>query len=238
MEINSPPIDLWNVSAPLQPFTGGHRNTAFRTEGLTQDRVFKTTRRSEAALRWLEPIHKSAAQSGFCVPRAIPSRNGNLIESGWTCEPFLVGHTFSPIEMPQITPLIKDFHARLTGHPQRPGFLSATALTKHGKGGDVDLTALPPRLADICKQVWATLQPTTVVHADLNPSNLIHSKNCEIGLIDWDECRVDAPIFDIGQTSKREELALKSWETACSWQLEPSYARSLLAEVYRLADTL
>ncbi len=242
MDMARPPIHLWQITAPLQPLLGGHRNRAFRTQGLAQNLVFKTTRRGEAALRWLEAIHHHAEQSGFRVPRLIPSNNGTLIEAGWTCEPFLVGRALEPDEMRLIAPLVGRFHKQLMGHAQRPGFLSAAALSLHGAGGDVDLAALPPRLAEICRHIWAELPPTTVVHGDLNPSNLIRCDTGGIGLIDWDECRVDAPVFDTGQVSKplstRNALALKSWEAACSWQLEPAYARTLLADIYRLAESL
>ncbi len=242
MHTPGPPIYLWQVTAPLQPLHGGHRNMAFRTVGLAQNLVFKTTRRSESAMRWLEAVHNHAAQAGFRVPRLAHSHKGNLIEAGWTCEPFLDGRAFKPDEIPLIAPLINNFHTRLTGHPQRPGFLSAAALAKHGKGGDVNLAALPPRLAAICQHLWADLPPTTVVHGDLNPANLILCDTGEMGLIDWDECRVDAPIFDTGHLraplTTREALVLKSWEAACSWQLEPAYARGLLAEIYHLAARL
>ena len=242
MDTTRPQMHLWQISASLQPLFGGHRNKAFRTVGLAQNLVFKTTRRTEAAMRWLEAVQNEATGAGFRVPLPIPSRNGSLIEAGWTCEPFLAGRAFTPDEMPLIAPFIDPFHTRLSDYPQRPGFLSATALAQHGKGGDVDLAAMPPRLAEICRHVWAGLAPTTVVHGDLNPSNLIRCETGEIGLIDWDECRVDAPIFDIGQVSqplsKQEALALRSWEAACSWQLEPAYARGLLEGIYHLAEGL
>ncbi len=169
MDMALPPLQLWQITAPLLPLLGGHRNKAFRTVGLAHNLVFKTTRRSEAALRWLEPVHNCAELSGFCVPRLMPSLDGNLSEAGWTCESLLVGRALKSDEMPLIAPFVKEFHFRLTGHPQRPGFLSAAALTKHGKGGDVNLAALPPRLAGICRQVWAGLPPTTVIHGDLTP---------------------------------------------------------------------
>ncbi len=242
--MTTPPLHLWNISAPLSPLLGGHRNVAFRTTGRAQDLVFKSTRRSEAAICWLRPVHRLAENAGFHVPKLIPSRNDTLIEAGWTCETFLAGRAFERKDMPRVLPMIEALHSLGVGHAQRPGFLSSCALVTQGKGGDVDLSALPAPLARICKQAWAALAPapSTIIHADLTPSNLIQYETGEIGLVDWDECRVDLPVFDTGYLapprSAQVALALKVWEMACSWQIEPAYARGLVADVYRLVEEL
>ncbi len=155
-----------------------------------------------------------------------------------------------PLAQAPFTPFIgsrnslEALHSLGVGHAQRPGFLSSSALVAQGKGGDVDLSALPAPLARICKQAWAALAPapSTIIHADLTPSNLIQYETGEIGLVDWDECRVDLPVFDTGYLapprSAQVALALKAWEMACSWQIEPAYARGLVADVYRLVEEL
>lgn len=73
-----PPIENWGVDAELVPLVGGHRNLAFVTSGVGsgQEFVFKSTRRSEAALRWLSAVQNIAEDVGFVVPKLIDSRNG------------------------------------------------------------------------------------------------------------------------------------------------------------------
>jgi len=54
--------------------------------------------------------------------------------------------------------------------------------------------------------------------------------------IDWDESRVDHAFFDfdlphLGALDEEQQKALVAWEVACSWTLEPEYARRRLAEL-------
>lgn len=240
----TPPIHLWSLSAPIEKLMGGHRNTAFRTTGLKQDFVFKTTRRSVAAIEWLGAVHDLAQEAGLVVPKPMPSQRGNLVEHGWTCEVFLAGKAFSPSDMHLLRPHIEAFHARTKGTPQRPGFLCAHELLTKNKGGDVDFGTMPEDITRICRLAWSgiSLEDRAVIHGDLNPSNLVHCRNGKIGLLDWDECRVDTPDFDIGQISPEPdmpvELALLAWEVACSWQAEPEYARECAASLLRRANGL
>lgn len=108
--MDRPCTNLWNISADLVPLLGSHRNKVFRTTGLKQEVVFKTTRRSPAAIAWLEAVHRCARHAGFVVPRLFRSRNGKLVENGWTCEGFLVGDNIKPEELPNIRPQLLLFH--------------------------------------------------------------------------------------------------------------------------------
>lgn len=228
----SPPTWLWDVTAEVQPLTGGHRNLAFRTVGLAQDLVFKSTRRADAAHRWLLGVQELARVSGFVVPQMIPSRHVLMVDTGWTCETLLDGQTVAAQEMPLILPLIQRFHALTANLRQRPGFRSSRALLRARAGGDVDLDAMPPALARACRAAWKAVAagPDSVVHGDLNPGNLLRCADGRIALLDWDECRRDLVAFDLGQLrapDPAEARALLAWEVACSWQIEPDHARWL-----------
>ncbi|WP_460275426.1 phosphotransferase enzyme family protein [Celeribacter sp. ULVN23_4] len=232
-----PPIHLWGISAPLEPLGGGHRNAVFRTSELTQDLVFKSTRRSEAQLQWLAPVLDAAKAAGFVVPRLIPDQAGRLNADGWTCEPFIEGRPFQPEDLPQIAPQIDAFHKASTAPPQRPEFCSSSELIFEETGGDIDLAALPDELRTLCRQAWGALKGDTgVIHGDLGAGNLIHTKNGP-ALIDWDETRVDHRAFDLIRTkpaeaSAAEKTAALAWEVACSWQIEPDHAQ-LVARVLK-----
>jgi Ser/Thr protein kinase RdoA (MazF antagonist) len=239
--VEDPPTHLWGVTTPVAPLLGGHRNKAFRTLGLDQDFVFKTTRRNPASIAWLLPVMDLAAQSGFIVPHPIASKAGRIIEHGWSCEPFIRGEPFRPEDMPSVAPPLARFHEASTGIKQRPDFRAAANLIHHDHGGDIDLRAMPADIAALCRESWAQLahQPTCVVHGDLNPANLIHTDDNRIALLDWDECRVDAALFDDIQTGvtipdQSTRLAVLAWEIACSWQLEPDYAANLATKLMQM----
>jgi Ser/Thr protein kinase RdoA (MazF antagonist) len=236
-----PPIDLWGVSAPLTPLTGGHRNLAFRTQGLAKDLVFKTTRRTPEAIAWLDPVLTLAAQSGFVVPHPIKSKTGQLIEHGWTCEPFVPGEPFPAADMDQLARPLNLFHAATAAIPQRPGFLAASDLVHHDRGGDIDLSLMPSHIASLCRAAWRQIEqhPVCVIHGDLTPANLLLTTDNRIALLDWDECRVDYAGFDthqLGLTNAEPsiELAVIAWEVACSWHLEPDYAAKLAEKLRAL----
>lgn len=231
-----PPMDRWGVTAELVPLTGGHRNLAFRSHGLDRDLVFKTTRRSPAAIDWLGAVHQIARACGFVVPTPLPSRAGRRVEDGWTCEPLIEGRALAADELPGLLPQIRRFQALARDLPQRPGFLSARDLLATPAGGDVDLAHLPDDLVRHCRAAWQAVagQAETIVHGDLTPANLLRCPDGAVALLDWDECRRDLALFDLGllgPASAAERRAQLAWEVACSWQIEPDHARRLALQL-------
>jgi hypothetical protein len=78
-----------------------------------------------------------------------------------------------------------------------------------------------------------------VVHGDPCAANVRVSAD-GIGLLDWDEARVDHPDLDFADLpsvelptsrSRVARAAVAAWEAAAGWQLEPDYARRRLAEL-------
>ncbi len=234
--MDHPPSHLWGIHATIAPLPGGHRNQVFRTVG--RDRDVKTTRRTPDSIAWLTQVLHLAEQSGFIVPHLIASQTGRLIEHGWTCEPFIRGNTFTQNDMRGIAPSLARFHAASMNIQQRPGCLSARDFLTYDRGGDIDLRAMPEPLVALCRKAWSQIaaNPTCVIHGDLSPSNLIRTEDDRIALLDWDECRVDVTIFDDAQTGATGadevgQMAVLAWEIACSWHLEPDYARSLFPKL-------
>jgi len=234
--MQNPPTEYWDIDAKLEPLPGGNRNTAFRTLGLAGDLVFKTTRREPAAIEWLLPVFDLAEQSGFIVPRPIKSRNGRYVEQGWTCEPFLRGEAFRAADVTRIAPQLLRFQEATAKLSQRPGFLAAADFLNHERGGDIDLRRMPPEIVALCRAAWSEISaaPKSVVHGDLNAANMIWTRDNQIALVDWDEARVDATLFDNVPTgtaaaSKAHRMAVLAWEVACAWHLEPEYARKMAA---------
>jgi hypothetical protein len=239
--MTEPPIHLWGVKANLTRIMGGYRNIAFQTAGLQRDWVFKTTRRTPDAIQWLLPVLSAAEQSGFVVPRLVKSISGRYVEDGWTCEPLIHGKAFQPADLSLIKPHILDFHKATKNIPQRPGFRSSSDLLHCMSGGDIDLTNMPADIVAKCRDAWSHTagRLTCVVHGDLNPNNLIMTGDKTIALIDWDECRVDAELFDraalnLDSFDRVGKIAALAWEVACCWHTEPIHAKDVAAKFMRL----
>lgn len=230
--MKTPPLEAWGLCSDLQPLNGGCRNDVFRTVGLTEDVVFKSTRRSTDAIQWLLPVQDLARRSGFVVPNLQRSLNGRWIECGWTCETLVSGRAVQPDELPGIAPLINKFHTQTRHIQQRPTFLASYDLIASTRGGDVDLSLMPSNLVRSCREAWRDISglSRSVVHGDLNTGNLLRTDRGEIAVLDWDESRFDVSIFDTGAVSalasQEIRLAMLAWETACSWTLEPQYAKA------------
>ncbi|MEL6452963.1 MAG: phosphotransferase [Pseudomonadota bacterium] len=223
-----PPLGAWGLTGTPVPLPGGHRNTVLRVG----DHVVKSTRRSEAAIAWLLPVLDAAEQAGLRAPRPLRSASGALVVDGWTCEACLPG---APTDPTSIAAQMAAFHSLTQSQPQRPGFASAGALVMAHRGGDIDLTAMPPPLVARLRAAWAMLpNDQTVVHGDLSRGNLLTGADGGVTLVDWDEARVDHPGFDLAQLGQHDPIqarAAYAWEIACCWQIEPDRARAL-AQVF------
>ena len=85
------------------------------------------------------------------------------------------------------------------------------------------------------------------MHGDPSPSNILIDGD-RVGLLDWDEARVDSPLLDLGALPEAElaglptddfrlaQRAAVAWEVAVCWQLEGDYARRRLKELRELGD--
>jgi len=100
--------------------------------------------------------------------------------------------------------------------------------------------AMPADVVAACHQAWQRLASAggreAVVHGDPGPSN-IRMSGGRVGLLDWDEARVDNPDLDLadlpvpglrGERLATASAAIRAWETASGWLIEPSYARRQL----------
>ncbi|NNE81064.1 MAG: phosphotransferase [Silicimonas sp.] len=208
----------------------------FRTNGLDEELVFKTTTRSPEAIHWLAPVQAAARASGFVVPKLLPTRSGRIAEQRWTCEAFLPGEPLPSRELPDIAPMLQRFHAAARELPQRPGFLSSQDFLTHSSGGDINLEAVPASIAVEIRAAFRALDPVpmTVIHGDVTSANTLRLTDGRIALLDWDEARRDLPLFDfqtLRSESESEKRACLAWEIACCWQKEPARAAYLAAQL-------
>lgn len=229
-------LKSWRGCKVTRLLRGGYRNAAALVERTGHTLVAKTSVRTKAQLSWLRTVHEHARAAGFVIPDYVLNDDGEIIHDSVTLETFIAGHHPKTLPIASLTARLQHFHTLCQTLPQRPGFASATELLNQMQGGDVDLTLLPDELVHCCRKAWSHLkhQPTTVIHGDLNPGNVIVTPDNRLALIDWDEARVDSPMFDtiaLQSAELRNALdyqAQLAFEIASSWQREPEYARSLI----------
>lgn len=104
-------------------------------------------------------------------------------------------------------------------------------MTRLLTNGRPCLTFMPAPLVATIRDAWNAVKSTErcVVHGDAGAGNAIITPAGDLVLIDWDEARVDAPLYDRGGgvAAIRARLA---WEIAPCWHREPGYARLLARE--------
>ena len=79
--------------------------------------------------------------------------------------------------------------------------------------------------------------PVSVIHGDPGAANIRIDGNGRVGLLDWDESRVDITWHDLSnlgvqvlddRTQRRAERLSHAWEAANGWTTEPGYAQRRL----------
>lgn len=135
-------------------------------------------------------------------------------------------------------------HEVTGGWRQRPGFATSRELQMIARGGDVDLAAMPPVAVARVRRAWRPVEhgPINAIHGDLGGGNVLVDEEGAVGLIDWEECRVDVAWFDFAFVPAqvpvpvpipREQLIMAgvAWEAATCWVPEPDYAARRLNEL-------
>lgn len=228
-----PAISAFGQFRPIRKLQGGHRNIVWLVEGSNGVFVAKSTRRTEAQLRWLSEPQAAARRAGFIVPPLIQAGNGRLAPQGWTLEPYLAGGGATAADMAGLLPALHAFHEAVKTLPQRPGFAALADLLIERHSGDIDLETLPPDLTMQLRRAWADVatEPQTVIHGDIGPQNSLITASGP-ALIDWDEARRDHAFLDqtaLAELTRAQARAHQALEIASCWHLEPDHARALLA---------
>lgn len=236
----------WGRDAELlEPLTGGAANQVRSVRVGGRLAVARLGSRTDADLAWetglVLHLDRALGGAGLALPVPVPTADGRLFSRG------LVVMTRVEGEPPQaeadwrrVAGAVRRVHAATRGWPQRPGWRSSTDLLTAERGTRTDLTAMPAEGVRRCRAAWARLagRPVCVVHGDLNPGNIRLTAQ-RVGLVDWDESRVDVPELDLALPHDAADLgpdaldaaaqASAAWEAAVCW--DDDYARSRLAEV-------
>jgi len=218
---------------------GGNRNEVFEVWQGTRRLVARRSRRWAASLSWEAQLLEHLARAGMRVPEVVPASDGRRHVDGVMVMSWLDGRPPRAEDWPGVAAVLRTIHELTRGWPQRPGAASTRELLVEHRGGDVDLTAMPADAVAACRRAWAALAGSTeaVVHGDPGPANIRISAS-DVGLLDWDESRVDVTDLDLAELPAAElpadrlavvRAAATAWEAANGWTVEPSYARRQLA---------
>lgn len=158
----------------LGPLAGGNRNVVLRARLRGRDAVVRRSGRSEASLQWESELLEHLTRASVAVPEAIPTEDGDWHVGGWHVQRFIEGRPVTPGDAGSLGSGLVEVHAAAVGWRQRPGSRSAAALLSKDVGGDIDL-------------------------ADMGAGggNALVLSDGRCALIDWDESRVDDPLFDL-----------------------------------------
>lgn len=206
---------------------GGHRNEVFRLEG---DLAARRSRRSVASLEWELSLLDYLGHNGFLIPEVVRA-GGRAHVDGVVVQHWLPGN--EPTDWAPVVAELHRLHELMVGWPPRPDFPGTRDLLTVDRGGDVDLTAMPPDAVEACRAAWRTLDgPSTVIHGDPCAAN-IRVDGDRVGFLDWDEARVDHPWLDLADIPGMDlpRAAIDAWEAANGWLVEPHYARQRLAQL-------
>jgi len=235
-------LAAWGELTVVGPLGGGNRNTVLELRRGRERLIARTSRRSPASLDWEIDLLGYLARRGLRVPVIIASLDGRRHVDGVVVQSWLDGTPPGPDDWPAVAAMLRQVHAVTAGWPQRPGFASTRELLATERGGDVDLSVMPPGAVIACRAAWRRLAgtPEAVVHGDPSPGNIRVSSN-GVGLLDWDEARVDHVELDLAELPGVDlpparlaaaRIAITAWEAANGWAVEPSYARRQLALLY------
>jgi Ser/Thr protein kinase RdoA (MazF antagonist) len=240
-----PVLAAWGRDATvLERLGGGHRNRvwAVRVGGRRHAARDSGGSRSGPALDWELDLLQELAGAGFTVPLPVPTLDGRRRVGGLVVTTWLEGDPpASERDWRQVADELARLHRLTVGRRQRPGFASTRELLTRSGGGDVDLDLMPAEVVALCRAAWSALACTAaVVHGDPGPQNL-RLRGGRVGLLDWDESRVDCPELDLawlpldrlGTRREAARTAAEAWEVANGWTVEPDHARRRLAELRR-----
>ncbi len=233
-------VGAWPGLDLIAPVTGGSRNQVWRGRLDGEVVAVRRSRRPEASLAWELDLLERLDAIGFRVPTTVPGDDGRRSVGGVVVQTWLDGRPpSSRADWASVAHELRRLHADTAGYRQRPGCSSVRDLKAVRRSVDADLDAIPPAVATRIEAVFDEMDdvPLAVVHGDPGPENIRIGADGSVGLLDWDESRVDLTWHDLSNLGiqilddddhRRAQLLSHAWEVANGWLEEPEYARRRL----------
>lgn len=236
----------WPGLQLVEQMKDGNRNEVWRGELDGLSVAVRQSARSPASLDWELDLITFLETQGFAVPTIVPAETGARSSNGVVVQSWLVGREPSTeADWRAVATELSRLHQTTANYEQRPGCCSINDLPERRRSVDADLDALPP---DVCQEILAVFAaftdvPIALIHGDPHGPNLRIMADGIVGLLDWDESRVDATWHDLSNLGiqvladrdhVRAQRLSHAWEAANGWLAEPSYAQARLEELRRL----
>lgn len=235
-----PDVAAWNDVTLVERVAEGQRNEVWFGESSNGPVAVRRSRRSGASLAWELELIGALDVAGFRVPVVVRTDDGASSHDGVVVQRWLDGRPPSSDEgWRAVGAELSRLHDVFRGWPQRPGCVAAPELGRHGRSVDVDMSALPDEVADVVLGAFRAVGhvEVSVVHGDPGAPNIRIDDDGRVGLLDWDESRVDVVFHDLSELGvqvlydddhRRAVRLSHAWEAANAWHLEPEYARNRL----------
>jgi len=230
----------WAGLRLIAPAEGGHRSEVWRARLDGRSVSIRRSRRQPASLDWELDLLARLAADGFAVPAVVPTDDGQRRVGTVVVQEWLDGRDPSgEAEWARVAAELDRLHRFTVGHPQRPGCSRVTELGPVRRSVDADLDAIPDAVVQRVLTVFAEVAEieVAVIHGDPSPGNIRIDDRGRVGLLDWDESRVDVVWHDLSnlgtvvlapdQQARAERLS-NAWEAINAWVAEPSYGRRRL----------
>lgn len=220
----------------------GNRNEVWKGSLAGQTVAVRQSRRSDASLLWELELLQHLDALGFRVPVPLATNDGDLHHDGIVVQRWLTGEPpASESDWALVAAELQRLHKASPAYSQRPDCCVVTELTERRRSVDADLDAMPEAAQQLVSHAFSLVAaaPIAVIHGDPHSSN-IRIQGETVGLLDWDESRVDVTWHDLSELEAivlaPDELRIarrlsNAWEAANGWVAEPEYARRRLANL-------
>lgn len=234
-------VSPWHGLVLGDEIADGNRNRVWRAAIEDHAVAVRQSRRSAESLSWELDLIDFLDRHDFIVPTVIATDDGRDHVDGLVVQRWVDGREpTTDNDWRDIATELQRLHAVTVDYPQRPGCCAVTELEVERRSGDADLDRMDPAAAELVLAVFADFAGTSlaVVHGDVWAPNLRITSSGRVGLLDWDESRVDIVDHDLSPLAiqvlddNRHRAAQRlshAWEAANGWIVEPDYARGRLA---------
>lgn len=219
----------------------GNRNGVWAGSLHGQPVSVRRSRRSPASLAWELDLLPVLDSRGFHVPLPIATANGHWSHAGVVVQRWMDGRPpTSAQDWNLVATELQRLHATCDDIKQRPGCLIVTELGPASRSVDTRMSDLPDEVSTLVLGIFESLAdlPVSLIHGDPGSSNIRISNVGKVGLLDWDESRVDLTWHDLSnlgvtvldtEAHRRAVKLSHAWEAINAWTTEPDYARSRLS---------